>query len=355
MRAVVGGAGAWPGRAVLVVSALALLALAGCRRAGDASTLVLNGRIEAPVVDLAARVTGRIVEFRVREGDRVAPGDVLYRLDIGDLAVAVERDRRGVELAEARLRDLAEGSRAPEIAAVASEVAEREAAVALAQRELRRQEQLLARRVGTPRDVDRARTDLDRAEAALRATQERLALVREGFRHWQTVQARIEVERARRVLEATETLAREAEVRAPAAGVVLHRLAEPGQVLSAGQPGVTLAFADRLYVRTFIPEPRLGQVRQGQAVTVRVDAFADRRFPARITEISPDAEFTPKAVETREERVNLVYAAKADLDEGWNAPLVPGQPAEVLVPLAGQMPGGGTSSGGGSATAGPPR
>jgi HlyD family secretion protein len=67
---------------------------------------------------------------------------------------------------------------------------------------------------------------------------------------------------------------------------------------------------------------------------VRVDAYPDRDFAARVTEISPDAEFTPKAVETRAERVNLVYAAKVDLEAGWNAPLVPGQPAEVVVALA---------------------
>ena len=101
-----------------------------------------------------------------------------------------------------------------------------------------------------------------------------------------------------------------------------------------------MAFANRLYVRTFIPEPRLGHVRQGQAVSVRVDAFPGRTFAARITEIAPDAEFTPKAVETRAERVNLVYAAKADLDDGWNAPLVPGQPAEVVVEMRGGAPHG---------------
>ena len=114
---------------------------------------------------------------------------------------------------------------------------------------------------------------------------------------------------------------------------MLHRLAEPGQLLGGGQPALTMAFADRLYVRTFVPEPRLGQVRQGQQVLVSVDAFPGRTFPARISEISPDAEFTPKAVETRAERVNLVYGAKVDLDAGWNAPLVPGQPAEVVVAL----------------------
>jgi HlyD family secretion protein len=92
-----------------------------------------------------------------------------------------------------------------------------------------------------------------------------------------------------------------------------------------------LAFANRLFVRTFIPEGQLGSVKNGAAATVTVAAFPGRTFAAHLTEISPDAEFTPKAVETRAERVNLVYAAKADLDRGWNEPLVPGQPAEVEV------------------------
>lgn len=315
-------------RTAIVVAALAL---AGCRATEDPSTFVLNGRLEAPTVDLAAKVTGRVKEIAVREGDRVRAGDVVMRLDVGEVAVAVERDRRGVESAQARLRDLSTGSREEEVAAARAEVADRTAALDLARRELDRQQSLLSKKVGTPRDLDRASTDVSRAEAALTASRERLAIVREGFRRWQTEQARVEVDRARSVLAASETLAGEAEVLAPADGIVLHRLAEPGQLLPGGQPGLTLAFADRLYVRTFVPEPRLGQVRQGDAVTVRVDAFPDRTFAARVTEISPRAEFTPKAVETRAERVNLVYAAKVDLDEGWDTPLVPGQPAEVVV------------------------
>lgn len=315
----------------LTIVSLLVASLAGCRTPEDPNVFVLNGRLEAPTVDLAAKVSGRVVEIPVREGDRVKKGDLLMRLDIGEAAVAVERDRRGVESAEARLKDLAVGSRAAEVAAAQAEVADRGAALDLARRELARQQQLLATRVGTQRDLDRATTEVTRAEAAARASAERLALVREGFRRWQTEQARVEVDRARSVLEVTQTIAREAEVRAPADGVVLHRLAEPGQLLGPGQPGLTLAFADRLYVRTFVPEPRLGQVRQGDRVAVRVDAFPDRSFPATLTEISPSAEFTPKAVETRAERVNLVYAAKADLEAGWGAPLVPGQPAEVLV------------------------
>ena len=134
-------------------------------------------------------------------------------------------------------------------------------------------------------------------------------------------------------LAQSETVASEAEMRAPADAIVLHRLVEPGQLLAGGQTGLTLAFANRLYVRTFIPEPRLGRVKQGQAAQVSVDAFPGPDVPARR---SPRSRATPssrpKAVETRAERVNLVYAAKVDLDEGWKAPLVPGQPAEVIAP-----------------------
>ena len=318
----------------LHVTALMVLAVvASCRSKDPNQPLILNGRIEAPQVDLGPKVTGRIVEVLVREGDRVKAGDVLIRLDLGETALAVNRDERGVESAEARFRDLAAGSRAPEVAGATADVADKRAAVDLAKRELDRQQFLRSKKVGNQRDLDRAEVEFERAQASLAASEERLRLVREGFRRWQTEQARIEVGRAKSVLEQTQTVARESEVRAPADGVIIHRLAEPGQLLAPGQPGVTMAFGDRLYVRTFIPETRLGAVRQGLAVEVTVDAFPGRRFPAHVTEISPDAEFTPKPVETREERVNLVYAAKVDLDAGWNAPLVPGQPAEVIVPV----------------------
>ena len=311
----------------------ALLASA-CRKGGDPNVVVLSGRLEAPVVDLAPKVAGRVVEVAVREGDRVKAGDLVARLDLGETALAPERDARGLESAEARFNDMKVGSRAAEIKGAEQEVADRRAAVELAKPELERQEILLSKKVGTPRDVDVARTNLERAQANLKMSEEKLLLAREGFRQWQTEQARADVSRARTVLKQSETVARESEIRAPADGVILHRMAEPGLLLGAGQPAVTMAFANRLYVRTYVPESQLGRVRPGVAAEVSVDSFKGRTFPAKVTEISPDAEFTPKPVDTPRERVNLVYAAKVDLDAGWNAPLVPGQPADVRVRVA---------------------
>jgi HlyD family secretion protein len=319
-------------RAIAAAAAAAMaFGAAACGEAEDPNLIRLNGRLEAPLVDVAPKVTGRVLEVLVREGDRVKAGDLLIRLDLGELAVAVQRDKAGVESAEARYRDLAAGSRREEVQAAEADAQDRKAAVDLAARELQRQEYLLSRKVGTERDVDRAKTELERAQAALKGARNRAELSREGFRKDQTQQARDEVQRAKALLRQSETVANESEIRAPADAIVLHRMAEPGQLLASGQPGLTLAFADRLYVRTFIPETKLGRVKQGQAAQVSVDAFPGRTFNAKLTEISRDAEFTPKQVETRAERVNLVYGAKVDLDAGWKEPLVPGQPAEVVV------------------------
>ncbi len=313
-------------------AAIAIAATAaglGCQRRDD-EPWRLNGRIEAPLVDLAPRVAGRVTDVLAREGDRVKAGDVLIRLDLGETALAPARDRHAVDAADARVRDLRAGTRDAEIRAAEAELAERVAAAKLAQREFERQTRMRERRVGTARDLDLARTAHERANAGVTAARERLTVLREGARRWQVAQAQSERDRAATQAQQSEIVSSEANIRAPRDGVVLHRLVEPGALVGPGQPAVTLGLADRLYVRTFIPEPRLGAIRQGQRAWVVVDAFPDRRFAARVTEISPTAEFTPKAVETRAERVNLVYAAQVDLEDGWDAPLVPGQPAEVV-------------------------
>lgn len=315
-----------------VLLACFLLSIPGCRSAtSEKESIHLNGRIETVTVDLGPKVAGRVLAVHVKAGDRVKAGDLLLRLDLGETSIAVEREQAGVQSAKARVDDLEAGSRSTEIAAAAAEVNDRRAAVELAHKEYARQSALLAEGVTTQRESDVAKTELERAQAALKASEQRLALARDGFRRDQTAAARADAARAAALLEQAQIVAKESEIRAPADGIILHRLTEPGQLVAPGQPAITMAFADRLYVRTFIPEASLGKVKMGKAAKVIVDAYPGRAFAARISEISPESEFTPKAVETRAERVNLVYAAKADLVAGWKEPLVPGQPAEVVV------------------------
>ena len=137
---------------------IGLAVCAAACRPKDTGTLHLNGRLEAPLVDLAPKVAGRVVEIRVREGDRVKAGDLLARLDLGEMAVAVDRDREGVKSAQARYQDLAAGSRRPEILAAEADVADKRAQLELAKRQLDRQRALLDEKIGTQSDFDVAKT-----------------------------------------------------------------------------------------------------------------------------------------------------------------------------------------------------
>ena len=315
----------------LVPALAGALTLTACRQAVDPTLVRLNGRIEAAMVDLSPKVTGRVREVLVKEGDRVKAGDVLVRLDLGETGLTVARDKSAVAAAQARVRDLEAGTRRSDLAAAEAEVNDRKAALELAKKELERQRFMLERKVGTQRDVDRASTEVERLTAAVSATSNRLTALREGARRNQVQQARDEVARAETVLEQSQTVVNEGELRAPADTIVVHRFVEPGQLVTPGQPALTLAFLDRLYVRTFVPETVRGRIRPGVEADVIVDAYKDKTFKAKVSEVSRDAEFTPKQVETRAERVNLVYAAKVDLVGGWSEPLDLGQPAEVLI------------------------
>ena len=166
-----------------------------------------------------------------------------------------------------------------EVAGAEAEVADRSAAVELATREVQRQELLLSKQVGAERDYDRAKTELDRAQAA-RAHQRGAAgadarrLPRAGRPRRRD---RKSTARRRSCGSRKSSRARARSAR-PADGIVMHRMVEPGQLLAAGQTGLTLALTDRLYVRTFIPETKLGLVKHGQAAQVTVDAFPGQTF-----------------------------------------------------------------------------
>ena len=165
-----------------VAVATSSFALGACREAADPNLIRLNGRIEAAMVDLSPKVTGRVRDVLVKEGDRVKAGDLLVRLDLGETGLTVARDTSAVAAARARVRDLEAGTRRSELAAAEAEVSDRQAALDLAKKELERQRFMLERKVGTQRDVDRASTDVERQTAAVSAASNRLAALREGVR-----------------------------------------------------------------------------------------------------------------------------------------------------------------------------
>ena len=308
----------------------ALMLLTACHRD---TRPTLNGRVEAYLSDLGPRVGGRLMELKVVEGQRVKAGDLLARVSAEELDAAVLRDLAAVDSAEAKRLELANGSRKEDIAMGEARVKDAAAALKLAEDTLARAKRLQADKVLSQAELDKAQAERDRAEAALHLQEKALAELRAGARTEQRMGATAETQRARATLQATKATAAFLEVRAPFDGVVVHRLREVGAVLAAGQAVVTLARQDRLWVRVYLPQSLQSQAQVGLPVSIE---FPDKRTPLQATldEVSSDPEYTPKMVETREERVNLVYPARVNIARGWDQGLLPGVSVDVRLGAA---------------------
>jgi HlyD family secretion protein len=289
----------------------------------------LDGRIEAYQSDLGARVPGRLAELRVQEGQRVKQGDLLAQVAAEELDAAVQRDKAGFDSAQARQLQMNHGNRLEEIAQGEARVKDAEAALLLAEDTLKRVKRLNADRIVSQADLDSAQTARDRAAANLDLQRKALVVLKAGAREEERASTAALTRQAEAVFRQTRTQAGFTEIRAPFDGIVLHRLREPGTVLTAGQPVLTLARLDRLWVRCYVPQSL--QVKVGIGHPVKVETLDGRSFEAKLDELSSDPEYTPKVVETAEERVNLVYPARVNLALGWDRTLVPGQAVYVRV------------------------
>ena len=252
-----------------------------------------NGRIEGDHFTVASRVPGRVVALLAREGDAVTEGQPLVRLDDAQLRARLEQARQAVAAAEAALQ--------------AEKQAEKQA-----RRERRRLQNLLAKETASQQEAERA-------ELA-----------------WQLARDRLEAARARRdqaqaAVAEVESLLQDLTIAAPAGGVITTRIVAEGEVVAPGSPLFDIVDLDRLYLKVYVPSVQIGKLRLGLPARVWVDAFPDEPFPAEVRYIASRAEFTPKEVQTPDERVKLVYAVKLYLDENPHHRLTPGLPADAMI------------------------
>lgn len=308
-------------RKALIVLVLALLAAAGVwffylrPPAADNAALVLYGNVDIRQVDLGFRVGGRIAEMRLEEGDPVSVGDVLATLDRKPFEDEVRLAEAEVAAQAATLRKFEAGSRPAEIAQARALVAERQAVLQNAILSLRRREQLVRDGHVSQQAYDDALAQKTEAEARLQSAQEALDLALEGFREEDIATARANLQTAEARLARRRTDLEDTVLLAPAGGVILSRIQEPGAIVSAGSPVYTVSLADPVWVRAYVTEPDLGRIHPGMKATVTTDSAPDRHYEGHIGFISPVAEFTPKTVETADLRTDLVYRLRVIVDD----------------------------------------
>ena len=366
----------------IIFVALAVLIVAWLySRQNAAVPLVVSGLIEADEVRVGSRVGGRVAGVTAAEGQRVRVGDPLFTLDPFDwqerlaetqaqlAAFQAEHARRKSgyrpeeitqakakrDRAAATLEKLVAGPRPREIEIAKERLNIAKANLDLAESEYERVKNLREEASAAKVEYDQALRALNRSRAEVATAEQELAvleyvtrkeelaearatladseaalkIMEQGFRTEDIAEAAAQVAAAEARVAAIQTQMKELIVLSPCDCVVEAISLRPGDLVPGNAPAVTLLDLARLWVRTYVPESRLGQVRLGQRVPVRVDSFPDRRFMGRITFLASEAEFTPRNVQTPDERSKQVFRAKITLEEGIEMVRV-GMGADVL-------------------------
>jgi HlyD family secretion protein len=322
------------GSTAALASLAALLAvslLLGCGHGNERSLLVTSGHIEATDIRVSSKVGGLLLTFPHDEGDHLKQGEVIARIDTVDVALLLAGARADREQAAADLRLRLAGSRQEDIAEAKAQVARAQAELEAAESDLSRMQRLLDAGSGTTKARDDARTRRDVASAALDAAREQWLRRQRGSRPEEIDAARARLQAADSRVAQLAQQVRDATVTSPADGVMTEKLAQVGELLSPGAGLCVLTDVGHPWLTVYVGEPDLGQIRLGQEAEV-VDDSGQRRT-GRITFIAQDAEFTPKNVQTREERVKLVFKVKISLDN-TDGLFKPGMPAEARLRAA---------------------
>jgi HlyD family secretion protein len=315
-----------------------------------------NGRLEGDKVIIASKVPGRIVTLRAQEGDVITAGQVMAQLDDETARSRVAQARAAWEMAKAHVESTRSalnvlrqqvptniataeaGVRAAEAVLEKSRAAEGQA-----HRDAQRFHTLAEAKTVDAKTAEQAELAWKVADRELEGARAGLLQAQQALRDARLGPARINTLEAE--LAASEAAVREAEARlaeaqtalndltvvSPAAGTVTTRFADLGEVVNVGMPLFELVDLDNLYLKAYIPEVKIGKVRLGLPAQIYTDVFPDQPFPAKVRYIAARAEFTPKEVQTPDERTKLVYAMKLYLDKNPDHSLTPGLPADAVI------------------------
>ena len=295
--------------------------------------LTLSGNIEAHESLVGFKVPGRIVDLPVQEGQQIEQGALLARIEDADLEQKVRIDEDSVRVRQSDLALTLAGTRHQELKATQQTVIDAQADLDQKKLDNDRMQRLFAKDEVSAQDRDLAATALKRADAAFKAAQQHYNQAAEGSRPEDIAIAQANLKEAGANLGLSRVNLGYATLRAPSTGVITVRQAELGEVVAPGTPVVTIADLDHIWLRAYVAETSLGRIHWGQDATITTDTYPGKQYHGRISFIASDAEFTPKSVQTYQERVTLVYRIKIDIDNP-NHELKPGMPADAHIALA---------------------
>jgi HlyD family secretion protein len=311
---------------------IAVLLINHFRNKKDDDALNLSGNVEVTETNVGFKLPGRIVELAVDEGHHVKAGQLIARLDNAELASVVMQNKASLQEAMTKLTELKAGSRIQEIERAKASVSAQAADLDKAKKDFERADILYKNGAISASQFEAAQNAYNTRTAQLKNVQETLSLVKEGPRKEDIQAAEHRVQQVKAILNTSEERLKDTVLFAPISGVILRKNVELGETLSAGTPAFTIGDLENPWVKVYVKENRLGQVKLNQKADVKVDSFKGKIYEGTVTFISSEAEFTPKNVQTEEERVKLVFGVKVKV-KNENGELKPGMPADVKISL----------------------
>jgi len=277
--------------------------------------LVLYGNVNIRQVDLSFRVGGRIEKMFFEEGDEVKQGDLLAILDKAPFEADFAAAKETLAEKTANFLRFKHGNRPQEIEGDRALVRERQAALEISEITFEREKEEISSGATSKQGYDMALARLKQDKALLQKAKEDLSLAEEGSRQEDIEATRAIMETARARLESAKINLEDTKLHAPAEGIIMTRVAEPATVVGPQFTVYTLTLPSPVWVRAYLMEPELGLVKPGMEVFVFTDTHPDKPFKGQVGFISPQAEFTPKTVETTELRTELVYRIRVTVDD----------------------------------------
>ncbi len=309
---------------IIYILTIALL-FPGCRfSAGEQ----LHGYIEGDYVYVASPIAGRLETVAVARGDLVKTGDTLFTLE--NTPWKAERDEAAGRLAQARaqLEDMRKGARDSEIESLEARLAQAQALLQFSRKELVRITELRRTKAAPQSDLDRTTSDFEQARNRVAELESELETARLGSRAGQISAQENAVEALSAALARAEWRLSQSVQKSPSDALVVDTMYRVGEWANEGKPVAMLLPPANIKARTFVPEEMLGRIRIGQPVQVRVDG-TDEMFRAAVAFISPNAEYTPPVIYSRESREKLVFLVELSFDAAVAPSLHPGQPIDL--------------------------
>src|SRR5216684_2487475 len=299
-----------------------------------------SGTIEATQVGVAPKIAGRVMKISVQEGQQVEAGQVVAELDAAEVDAQARQAQAAVDAARTRPAQ-ADASVTLARVSVDAQLVQARAQIESALAVLEANKANLAAAEANLQAIEtnlaRAESDLARLEALYRegaVSAEQIDTARSAAKALRAerdaVASRAQLAQAQALLQQAEILRSYTILKAPMAGVVVAKNAEVGDLVGVGAPVVTVADLSQVYLRVFVSESDFARVKLGQPVDVRVDGFSGRTFRGTVDQINSSAEFTPRNVQTKEERVKLIFGVKVALPNP-DGVLKPGLPADAVI------------------------